>query len=151
MENIEAEVTKLIQEVEENKKKQEELIRENEKLKSENTHFKINEAKYAATFEENARLKHEQSQQSTNALSEKDLADVMINAKVVANEMIQKAKSEALEFEQQKQAALTSLRHEGKNLKDEILNIKSKIDRDLYLWVEDLENFLSENPKQQNK
>ena len=148
MENIEEEVTKLIQEVEENKKRHEELILTNEKLKIENEVLKSDVLKYSSVYEENVRLKRDMEERKHSGLSEEDLADVMINAKVVAKEMIRSAENKALEFEKQQQETLRNIYSEGQTLKEEILKIKSKVDRDLYQWVEDLETLLQE---QENK
>ncbi|MFQ6324173.1 hypothetical protein [Lactococcus garvieae] len=147
VQNFETELSKIIQEVEENKKKQDLLIQENNQLRAESIQLKANEARYTMTFEENSRLKNELETRSKLGLSEKDLAEVMLDAKRVANDIIQKSKDEALKIEQENQKILNEIKLEGNILKDNILNLKFKINQDIDQWVQNIEQVI-DGPKE---
>ncbi|MGY3713771.1 hypothetical protein [Lactococcus petauri] len=142
VQNFETELSKIIQEVEENKKKQDILIQENNQLRAESIQLKANEARYAMTLEENFKLKKELETRSSLGLSEKDLAEVMLDAKRVANDIIQKSKDEALKIEQENQKILNEIKLEGNILKDNILNLKFKINQDIDQWVQNIEQVI---------
>lgn len=147
VQNFETELSKIIQEVEANKKKQAILIQENNQLRAESIQLKANEARYAMTLEENFKLKKELETRSSLGLSEKDLAEVMLDAKRVANDIIQKSKDESLKIEQEKQKILTEIKLEGNILKDNILNFKFKINQDIEQWIQNLEQVI-DGPKE---
>lgn len=147
VQNFETELSKIIQEVEANKKKQAILIQENNQLRAESIQLKANEARYAMTLEENFKLKKELETRSSLGLSEKDLAEVMLDAKRVANDIIQKSKDESLKIEQEKQKILTEIKLEGNILKDNILNFKFKINQDIEQWIQNLEQII-DGPKE---
>lgn len=142
IENFEIELNKIIQEVEENKKKQARLAQENSQLRTENSQLRANDARFSATFEENVRLKNEIKARSNIGLSEKDLAEVMLDAKRVANDIIQKSKEEALKFEQEKKKNLNELKIEGNIIKDDILNLKTKINQDFDQWLQNIDQII---------
>lgn len=142
VQNFETELSKIIQEVEANKKKQAILIQENNQLRAESIQLKANEARYTMTLEENFKLKKELETRSSVGLSEKDLAEVMLDAKRVANDIIQKSKDESLKIEQEKQKILTEIKLEGNILKDNILNLKFKINQDIDQWVQNIEQVI---------
>lgn len=142
VQNFETELSKIIQEVEANKKKQDILIQENNQLRAESIQLKANEARYAMTFEENLKLKNELETRSSLGLSEKDLAEVMLDAKRVANDIIQKSKDAALKIEQENQKILNEIKLEGNILKDNILNLKFKINQDIDQWVQNIEQVI---------
>lgn len=142
VQNFETELSKIIQEVEANKKKQAILIQENNQLRAESIQLKENEARYAMTLEENLKLKNELEARSSLGLSEKDLAEVMLDAKRVANDIIQKSKDEALKIEQENQKILTEIKLEGNILKDNILNFKFKINQDIEQWIQNIEQVI---------
>ncbi len=142
VQNFETELSKIIQEVEANKKKQDILIQENNQLRAESIQLKANEARYAMTLEENFKLKKELETRSSLGLSEKDLAEVMLDAKRVANDIIQKSKDEALKIEQENQKILNEIKLEGNILKDNILNLKFKINQDIDQWVQNIEQVI---------
>lgn len=142
VQNFETELSKIIQEVEANKKKQDILIQENNQLRAESIQLKANEARYAMTLEENFKLKKEIETRSSLGLSEKDLAEVMLDAKRVANDIIQKSKDEALKIEQENQKILNEIKLEGNILKDNILNLKFKINQDIDQWVQNIEQVI---------
>lgn len=147
VQNFETELSKIIQEVEANKKKQAILIQENNQLRAESIQLKANEARYAMTLEENFKIKKELETRSSLGLSEKDLAEVMLDAKRVANDIIQKSKDESLKIEQEKQKILTEIKLEGNILKDNILNFKFKINQDIEQWIQNLEQII-DGPKE---
>ncbi|MCT0015351.1 hypothetical protein EFE32_00450 [Lactococcus lactis subsp. lactis] len=147
VQNFETELSKIIQEVEANKKKQAILIQENNQLRAESIQLKANEARYTMTLEENFKLKKELETRSSVGLSEKDLAEVMLDAKRVANDIIQKSKDESLKIEQEKQKILTEIKLEGNILKDNILNFKFKINQDIEQWIQNLEQII-DGPKE---
>lgn len=142
VQNFETELSKIIKEVEANKKKQDILIQENNQLRAESIQLKANEARYAMTLEENFKLKNEIETRSSLGLSEKDLAEVMLDAKRVANDIIQKSKDEALKIEQENQKILNEIKLEGNILKDNILNLKFKINQDIDQWVQNIEQVI---------
>ncbi|MGY3712945.1 hypothetical protein [Lactococcus petauri] len=137
--NFETELSGIIQEVEENKKKLEFLEKENEQLRLKNANLEKNEINYINTLKQNTLKIQELEKQTPIGLSEKDLAEVMLDAKRVANDIVQKAKEEVKAFEHQKQAALNSMRQEGQLLREDIVNFKMKADQDLNQWIESLE------------
>ncbi|MFQ6324497.1 hypothetical protein, partial [Lactococcus garvieae] len=96
----------------------------------------------AMTLEENFKLKNEIETRSSLGLSEKDLAEVMLDAKRVANDIIQKSKDEALKIEQENQKILNEIKLEGNILKDNILNLKFKINQDIDQWVQNIEQVI---------
>lgn len=137
--NFETELSGIIQEVEENKKKLEFLEKENEQLRLKNANLEKNEINYINTLKQNTLKIQALEKQNPIGLSEKDLAEVMLDAKRVANDIVQKAKEEVKVFEHQKQAALNSMRQEGQLLREDIVNFKMKADQDLNQWIESLE------------
>ncbi|WP_213497096.1 hypothetical protein [Lactococcus formosensis] len=137
--SFETELSGIIQEVEENKKKLEFLAKENEQLRLKNANLEKNEINYINTLKQNTLKIQELEKQNPIGLSEKDLAEVMLDAKRVANDIVQKAKEEVKTFEHQKQAALNSMRQEGQLLREDIVNFKMKADQDLNEWIKSLE------------
>lgn len=142
VQNFETELSNIIQEVEANKKKQDILIQENNQLRGKSIQLKANEARYAMIFEENLRLKKELETRSSLGLSEKDLAEVMLDAKRVANDIIQKSQDKALKIEQEKQNILSEMKLEGNILKDDMLNFKFKINQDIDQWLQNIEQVI---------
>lgn len=144
VQNFETELNKIIQEVEENKKKQEVLMQENHQLQAEIIQLKANEARYVMAFEENSRLKKELEAQNSIGLSEKDLAEVMLDAKRVANDIIQKSQNKAQKIDQEKQKILNEIKLEGNVIKDDILKFQSKINGDIEQWLQNIVQIVGE-------
>lgn len=140
--NFETELSKIIKEVEANKKKQEELIQENSQLRSEIIQLKKIESRFSMTLEENSRLKKELDLKKNLGLSEKDLADVMLEAKRVANSIVQKSQDKALKIDQEKQKIMTDLKLEGDVIKENIKNYKTKINQDFDLWIQNMDQII---------
>lgn len=141
MKNFESILSHMIQEVEENNKKVLYLIQENDQLRIDNTRFKVNEESCKKVFEENNRLKQELGEKQKLGLSEKDLADIMINAKRVANDIIRKSKDDALKIEQQNQEMLRKILQMGSLIEEDIIKFKNKFDQDFNQWCQNLNSF----------
>lgn len=144
---FETELNNLIQEVEGNKNKLKVLEKENEQLKIKNDSLKENEIKYITLLKKNETKIQNFEKQVPTGLSEKDLAEVMLDAKRVANDIIAKAKEEVKVFERQKQEAINAMRQEGKLIKEEVVNFKIKADQDVNKWIQSLEVLIGE-PKE---
>ncbi|MFQ6324478.1 hypothetical protein [Lactococcus garvieae] len=139
LDKLEIELGGIIQEVEANKKKLEALEKENEQLRVKNTVLERNEVGYVQTLKQNTLKIQELEQHVPTGLSEKDLAEVMLDAKRVANDIVQKAQEEVKLFERQKQDALNAMCQKGKLLREDIVNFKMKADQELNQWLEALE------------
>lgn len=140
--SLEIELASIIQEVEENKKKLEFLKNENDQLRLKNMTLEQNEVHYVNTLKQ----KEAQLQQLENkppmGLSEKDLVEVMLDAKRVANDIVKKAQDEVLLVERQKKEALTYLKQEGQLIREDIEKYRIKVNQDLNQWIESLERVM---------
>ncbi|MGY3713872.1 hypothetical protein [Lactococcus petauri] len=140
--SFEIELASIIQEVEENKKKLEFLKNENDQLRLKNMTLEQNEVHYVNTLKQ----KEAQLQQLENkppmGLSEKDLVEVMLDAKRVAKDIVKKAQDEVLLVERQKKEALAALKQEGQLIREDIEKYRIKVNQDLNQWIESLERVM---------
>lgn len=79
-------------------------------------------------------------------LSEKDLVEVMLDAKRVANDIVKKAQDEVLLVERQKKEALAALKQEGQLIREDIEKYRIKVNQGLNQWIENLERVM-ESPE----
>lgn len=142
---FENELSLLIREVEENKKKLGLLEKENEQLRINNSTLKGNEFNYINSLKESERKVQELEKKVPTGLSEKDLAEVMLDAKRVANDIIAKAQEEVVVFERQKEEALKAMKQEGKLIKEDIVNFKMKVDQEMNQWIDSLGVLIGED------
>lgn len=140
--SFETELASIIQEVEENKKKLEFLKNENDQLRLKNTTLEENEVRYANTLKQKEMQLQQLEKQTPVGLSEKDLAEVMLDAKRVANDIVKKAQDEVVLVERQKQEALHAFKQEGQFIREDIEKYRIKINQDLNQWIESLERVM---------
>ncbi|MGL5342364.1 MAG: hypothetical protein ACRC90_05510 [Lactococcus garvieae] len=140
--SFETELASIIQEVEENKKKLEFLKNENDQLRLKNTTLEENEVRYANTLKQKEMQLQKLEKQTPVGLSEKDLAEVMLDAKRVANDIVKKAQDEVVLVERQKQEALHAFKQEGQFIREDIEKYRIKINQDLNQWIESLERVM---------
>ncbi|WP_346349572.1 hypothetical protein [Lactococcus formosensis] len=140
--SFEAELASIIQEVEENKKKLEFLKNENDQLRLKNTTLEENERRYVNTLKQKETELQQLEKQPPMGLSEKDLVEVMLDAKRVANDIVKKAQDEVLLVERQKKEALAALKQEGQLIREDIEKYRIKVNQDLNQWIESLERVM---------
>lgn len=140
--SIETELASIIQEVEENKKKLEFLKNENDQLRLKNTTLEENERRYVNTLKQKETELQQLEKQPPMGLSEKDLVEVMLDAKRVANDIVKKAQDEVLLVERQKKEALAALKQEGQLIREDIEKYRIKVNQDLNQWIESLERVM---------
>lgn len=140
--SFEAELASIIQEVEENKKKLEFIKNENDQLRQKNTTLKKNEAQYVNALKQKETQLQQLEKQIPMGLSEKDLVEVMIDAKRLANGIVKKAQDEVLVVERQKNEALAALKQEGQLIREDIEKYRIKVNQDLTQWIESLERVM---------
>lgn len=140
--SFETELASIIQEVEENKKKLEFLKNENDQLRLKNTTLEENERRYVNTLQQKETQLQQLEKQPPMGLSEKDLVEVMLDAKRVANDIVKKAQDEVLLVERQKKEALAALKQEGQLIREDIEKYRIKVNQDLNQWIESLERVM---------
>lgn len=140
--SFETELASIIQEVEENKKKLELLKNENDQLRLKNRTLEENERRYVNTLKQKETELQQLEQQPPMGLSEKDLVEVMLDAKRVANDIVKKAQDEVLLVERQKKEALAALKQEGQLIREDIEKYRIKVNQDLNQWIESLERVM---------
>lgn len=140
--SFETELASIIQEVEENKKKLEFLKNENDQLRLKNTTLEENERRYVNTLKQKETELQQLEKQPPMGLSEKDLVEVMLDAKRVANDIVKKAQDEVLLVERQKKEALAALKQEGQLIREDIEKYRIKVNQDLNQWIESLERVM---------
>ncbi|MCO7180524.1 hypothetical protein [Lactococcus formosensis] len=140
--SFEAELASIIQEVEENKKKLEFLKNENDQLRLKNTTLEENERRYVNTLKQKETQLQQLEKQPPMGLSEKDLVEVMLDAKRVANDIVKKAQDEVVLVERQKKEALAALKQEGQLVREDIEKYRIKVNQDLNQWIESLERVM---------
>lgn len=140
--SFENELASIIQEVEENKKKLEFLKNENDQLRLKNRTLEENERRYVNTLKQKETELQQLEQQPPMGLSEKDLVEVMLDAKRVANDIVKKAQDEVLLVERQKKEALAALKQEGQLVREDIEKYRIKVNQDLNQWIESLERVM---------
>lgn len=140
--SFENELASIIQEVEENKKKLEFLKNENDQLRLKNTTLEENEARYVNTLQQKETQLQQLEKQPPIGLSEKDLVEVMLDAKRVANDIVKKAQDEVVLVERQKKEALSALKQEGQLIREDIEKYRIKVNQDLNQWIESLERVM---------
>ena len=141
---FESELSRIIQEVEETKQEKNKLYQENQRLKAENAQYKVKAAQYSVMISENAELKKELDKRENQGLSEQDLADVMLDAKRVANDIVKKAQDKTKEIELQRKEQLDAVKQEGTMVREDIVNFKITIDQKINQWIENLDNLLGQ-------
>ncbi|MFK4886793.1 hypothetical protein ACI1UN_06735 [Lactococcus petauri] len=140
--SFETELASIIQEVEENKKKLEFLKNENDQLRLKNTTLEENERRYVNTLKQKETELQQLEKQPPMGLSEKDLVEVMLDAKRVAKDIVKKAQDEVLLVERQKKEALAALKQEGQLVREDIEKYRIKVNQDLNQWIESLERVM---------
>lgn len=140
--SFETELASIIQEVEENKKKLEFLKNENDQLRLKNTTLEENEARYVNTLQQKETQLQQLEKQPPMGLSEKDLVEVMLDAKRVAKGIVKKAQDEVVLVERQKKEALAALKQEGQLIREDIEKYRIKVNQDLNQWIESLERVM---------
>lgn len=140
--NFEIELASIIQEVEENKQKLEFLKNENDQLRLKNSTLEANEARYVNTLKQKETQLQQLEKQAPVGLSEKDLAEVMLDAKRVANDIVKKAQDEVVLVERQKKEAMVALKQEGQLIREDIEKYRIKVNQDLNQWIESLERVM---------
>lgn len=148
---LEGEVRKIISDYEEEKQKQKILNERIKHLKQEIRELTEFKEKYQQAANEIMRLQEalqKKESHSNDRLSEKDIAEVMITAKITANEIINKAKLEAAEFEKVKDKTFEALKNEGKLLQEQIGQLKTKIDNDLTDWHVNVDKLIETSEKE---
>ncbi|MFK4894764.1 hypothetical protein [Lactococcus petauri] len=140
--NFETELASIIQEVEENKQKLEFLKNENDQLRLKNSTLEANEARYVNTLKQKETQLQQLEKQVPVGLSEKDLAEVMLDAKRVANDIVKKAQDEVVLVERQKKEAMVALKQEGQLIREDIEKYRIKVNQDLNQWIESLERVM---------
>lgn len=140
--SFETELASIIQEVEENKKKLEFLKNENDQLRLKNTTLEENEARYVNTLQQKETQLQQLEKQPPMGLSEKDLVEVMLDAKRVAKDIVKKAQDEVVLVERQKKEALAALKQEGQLIREDIEKYRIKVNQDLNQWIESLERVM---------
>ena len=137
--DFETKLSSIIQEVEENKKKLEFLKNENDQLRLKNTTLEENELRYVNTLKQKETELRQLEKQTPMGLSEKDLVEVILDAKRVANDIVKKAQDEVLLVERQKKEALAALKQEGQLIREDIEKYRIKVNQDLDQWIKSLE------------
>lgn len=140
--SFETELASIIQEVEENKKKLEFLKNENDQLRLKNTTLEENERRYVNTLKQKETELQQLEKQPPMGLSEKDLVEVMLDAKRVAKGIVKKAQDEVVLVERQKKEALAALKQEGQLIREDIEKYRIKVNQDLNQWIESLERVM---------
>lgn len=140
--NFETELASIIQEVEENKQKLEFLKNENDQLRLKNSTLEANEVHYVNTLKQKETQLQQLEKQVPMGLSEKDLAEVMLDAKRVANDIVKKAQDEVVLVERQKKEAMVALKQEGQLIREDIEKYRIKVNQDLNQWIESLERVM---------
>ncbi|WP_285142118.1 hypothetical protein [Lactococcus petauri] len=140
--SFETELASIIQEVEENKKKLEFLKNENDQLRLKNRTLEENERRYVNTLKQKETELQQLEKQPPMGLSEKDLVEVMLDAKRVAKDIVKKAQDEVLLVERQKKEALAALKQEGQLVREDIEKYRIKVNQDLNQWIESLERVM---------
>ena len=140
--SFETELASIIQEVEENKKKLEFLKNENDQLRLKNRTLEENERRYVNTLKQKETELQQLEKQPPMGLSEKDLVEVMLDAKRVAKDIVKKAQDEVLLVERQKKETLSALKQEGQLVREDIEKYRIKVNQDLNQWIESLERVM---------
>lgn len=140
--SFETELASIIQEVEENKKKLEFLKNENDQLRLKNRTLEENERRYVNTLKQKETELQQLEKQPPMGLSEKDLVEVMLDAKRVAKDIVKKAQDEVVLVERQKKEALAALKQEGQLVREDIEKYRIKVNQDLNQWIESLERVM---------
>ncbi|MFK4886782.1 hypothetical protein ACI1UN_06680 [Lactococcus petauri] len=140
--SFETELASIIQEVEENKKKLEFLKNENDQLRLKNRTLEENERRYVNTLKQKETELQQLEKQPPMGLSEKDLVEVMLDAKRVAKDIVKKAQDEVVLVERQKKEALSALKQEGQLIREDIEKYRIKVNQDLNQWIESLERVM---------
>lgn len=140
--SFETELASIIQEVEENKKKLEFLKNENDQLRLKNRTLEENERRYVNTLKQKETELQQLEKQPSMGLSEKDLVEVMLDAKRVAKDIVKKAQDEVRLVERQKKEALAALKQEGQLVREDIEKYRIKVNQDLNQWIESLERVM---------
>lgn len=140
--SFETELASIIQEVEENKKKLEFLKNENDQLRLKNRTLEENERRYVNTLKQKETELQQLEKQPPMGLSEKDLVEVMLDAKRVAKDIVKKAQDEVRLVERQKKEALAALKQEGQLVREDIEKYRIKVNQDLNQWIESLERVM---------
>ena len=140
--SFETELASIIQEVEENKKKLEFLKNENDQLRLKNRTLEENERRYVNTLKQKETELQQLEKQPPMGLLEKDLVEVMLDAKRVANDIVKKAQDEVVLVERQKKEALAALKQEGQLVREDIEKYRIKVNQDLNQWIESLERVM---------
>lgn len=140
--NFETELASIIQEVEENKQKLEFLKNENDQLRLKNSTLEANEVRYVNTLKQKETQLQQLEKQIPMGLSEKDLAEVMLDAKRVANDIVKKAQDEVVLIERQNKEAMVALKQEGQLIREDIEKYRIKVNQDLNQWIESLERVM---------
>ena len=137
LESLETEISQIIDNLDQEKQLKQQLLTENETLKQQLTEFKRYKTKYQQLLLETAHLKLNQpAQSSQTALSEREIAEVLLSAKMTAKQIIQSAKQEAQEFEQIKKSALQAIKTDEQQFQNQIEASKSSEPR---IYVNHLE------------
>lgn len=137
LESLETEISQIIDNLDQEKQLKQQLLTENETLKQQLTEFKRYKTKYQQLLLETAHLKLNQpAQSSQTALSEREIAEVLLSAKMTAKQIIQSAKQEAQEIEQIKKSALQAIKTDEQQFQNQIEASKSSEPR---IYVKHLE------------
>jgi predicted nucleic acid-binding Zn-ribbon protein len=139
LKSFEDEVNKVIQEVERSERKQKELENENLALKNKILQLQEIEQNFSFIQDENHRLKEENKAKREGEITEQDLVDIMISAKKAANSMIQDAQDEIQKINSEKKELFRSIKQEGDEIKQYLLNFKKEVDTEISQWVTNIE------------
>lgn len=139
LKNFEDEVNKVIQEVECSERKQKELENENQALKNKILQLQEIEQNFSFIQDENHRLKEENKAKREGEVTEQDLVDIMISAKKAANSMIQDAQDEIQKINSEKKELFRSIKQEGDEIKQYLLNFKKEVNIEISQWVTNIE------------
>ncbi|AUX11409.1 hypothetical protein C0213_02975 [Latilactobacillus sakei] len=134
IEALDIEVKRIIAELQAEKDKNQVLMTENNQLRQKVTETDQYRHKAEQLAHEVRHLKT-QGQSNISELNSQDISEIMVAAKVAANQMVKKAEKEARDYELTKRAALETVKAEADVFQTNLLKVKAQIENDLTAWM----------------
>lgn len=147
IEALDAEVKRIIADLQAEKDKNQVLMTENNQLrqKVEETNQYRHKAEQLA---HEVRHLKTQSQSHISELNSQDISEIMVAAKVAANQMVKKAEKEARDYELTKKAALETVKAEADVFQANLMKVKTQIENDLSTWMTRIDE-IAQGPNEQ--
>ena len=147
IEALDAEVKRIIADLQAEKDKNQALMTENNQLrqKVEETNQYRHKAEQLAHEVQHLKT---QNQSNISELNSQDISEIMVAAKVAANQMVKKAEKEASDYELTKKAALETVKAEADVFQASLMKVRTQIENDLTTWMTRIDE-IAQTPNEQ--